>query len=108
MTKGSALDKCAEERVNSKYIGKAFFKSMLPRAIYSNIGSLKATGTTQKDDSFVLNSPKHALSLFLYINGEGLVVYKEEARKDEQPGTSLGDEPGAEDGQSQNQFMVEY
>ena len=38
---------------------------MLPRNIYSSIGSLEA-----KNDS-----PKHAMSLFLYINEEGLIVY---------------------------------
>ena len=44
VTQNSAMDKCAKERVNSKYIGKVFFKSMLPREIYSNIGSLKSIG----------------------------------------------------------------
>ena len=41
--KNKPLDKEAHERVNSKYIGNYFFKSMLPRVIYDQIGSLKSS-----------------------------------------------------------------
>ena len=58
VTKGGALDKCAMERVQSKYIGRSFFKAMLPKNIYGSVGSLEA-----KD-----SSPKHAMSLFIYMN----------------------------------------
>ena len=35
------------------------------------------------DETFRLNSPKHALSLFVYINEDGLVVYKHDMPSEE-------------------------
>jgi ribonuclease R len=60
---GGAMDREAQKKGKSYFIGKHFFKAMLPREIYANVGSLK-----QEEKRFVL-------SLYFVINKEGLIDY---------------------------------
>ena len=55
----SAIDKDAKQKVQSTYVGKHFFKSMLPRGLYQDIGSLKE------------NAERIALTQEFLINEQG-------------------------------------
>ena len=57
------MDREAYNKGKSYYIGKHFFKAMLPRDIYANIGSLKQ------------EEKRAVISLYFNINGEGLIDY---------------------------------
>ena len=56
--------------MNSKYIGKYFFKSMLPHTINDDIGSLKEYNDNKG------NGPRFAISLFFFIDESGMIVYR--------------------------------
>ena len=58
------IDKESAKKVESYYIGKYFFKSMLPSILYSKVGSF-----TQNDEKF-------AMTLQFLINEEGVIIYE--------------------------------
>lgn len=58
------IDKESAKKVESYYIGKYFFKSMLPSVLYEKVGSF-----TQNDDKF-------AISLGFLMNEHGVIIYE--------------------------------
>ena len=70
VVKDKEIDRVAKKNVESKYVGKYFFKQMLPRKIYEDLASLKAEEKAKK----------LALSLYFEINDEGMIYYKAEQK----------------------------
>jgi ribonuclease R len=62
----SELDKESAKKVTSYYIGKYFFKSMLPRILYTQVGSF-----TQNDDKF-------GISVEFLMNEDGVIIFEGE------------------------------
>ena len=80
VAENKAMDKEAAQRVNSKYIGKFFHKLMLPRLISDQLGSLK-----DKKHNKVFGQPERfAISLYLYVDQDGMIVYRQKTVEKEQ------------------------